>query len=71
MINGLEVLSCYCLVIDLHLFITPNYLGDFRQCLPVIPHASRSQIVAATISNSIFWKDVTIMHLSVNMRISQ
>ncbi|TMC16317.1 MAG: hypothetical protein E6J34_20245 [Chloroflexi bacterium] len=26
--------------------------GDFRQCLPVIPHASRSQIIASTISNA-------------------
>ena len=25
----------------------------------------------ATISNSIFWKDVSILHLSMNMRISQ
>jgi len=45
--------------------------GDFRQCLPVIAHASRSQIVAATISNATFWKDVIIMHLTTNMRLFQ
>jgi PIF1-like helicase len=45
-------------------------LGDFRQCLPVIPHASRPQIIASTVSNASFWKDVTIFRLTMNMRLS-
>jgi ATP-dependent DNA helicase PIF1 len=44
-------------------------LGDFRQCLPVVPKASRAQITAATISNAIFWKDVTQLKLHINMRL--
>ena len=49
--------------------ITSHGSGDFRQCLPVIPHASRSQIVASTISNASFWKHVTIFRLTMNMRL--
>ena len=44
-------------------------LGDFRQCLPVVPRASRAQIVAATITYSLFWRHVTVLHLSINMRL--
>jgi len=43
--------------------------GDFRQCLPVVPRASRAQITAATISNSAFWKDVVQLKLHINMRL--
>ena len=43
--------------------------GDFRQCLPVVPKASRAQIVAATISNAVFWKDVVKLKLHINMRL--
>jgi ATP-dependent DNA helicase PIF1 len=43
--------------------------GDFRQCLPVIPKASRPQIVASTITHSLFWKDVAILRLTKNMRL--
>jgi PIF1-like helicase len=44
-------------------------LGDFRQCLPVVPRASRAQITASTISNAVFWKDVVQLNLYVNMRL--
>jgi len=44
-------------------------LRDFRQCLPIVPRASRAQITAATISNSTFWKDVVQLKLHVNMRL--
>jgi PIF1-like helicase/Helitron helicase-like domain at N-terminus len=44
-------------------------IGDFRQCLPVIPHASRPQIVASTILNASFWKHVRILQLTINMRL--
>jgi len=43
--------------------------GDFRQCLPVIPKASQPQIVASTISHTLFWKHVTVLHLTKNMRL--
>ena len=43
--------------------------GDFRQCLPVVPRASRTQIVAATLTHSIFWKDVHVLRLTINMRL--
>jgi ATP-dependent DNA helicase PIF1 len=46
-----------------------NISGDFRQCLPVIPKASRPQIVASTITHSPFWKDVTVLRLTKNMRL--
>jgi hypothetical protein len=43
--------------------------GDFRQCLPIVPRAPQSQIVAATLPFSAFWKDVRILRLSTNMRL--
>ena len=49
------------------IFLTDVVAGDFRQCLPIIPKASRPEITAATISNASFWKDVTIMRLTLNM----
>jgi len=44
-------------------------IGDFRQCLPVVPKASRAQIVAATMTHSPFWRDVMVLHLTTNMRV--
>ena len=67
--NGLEGSSRYCLVLYIIFQIISHCQGDFRQCLPVIPHASRSQIVLATISNASFWKDTVTMHLTSNMRL--
>ena len=43
--------------------------GDFRQCLPVIPKARRSGIVAQCINQSFLWSGFRIMELSVNMRV--
>ena len=51
------------------ILLTDLLVGDFRQCLPVIPKGSRPEITAATISNASFWKDVTIMRLTLNMRL--
>jgi hypothetical protein len=52
------------------LFISLTLLaGDFRQCLPVVPKATRAQIVASTITHAPFWKDVKVMQLKVNMRV--
>ena len=35
----------------------------------MVPRASRAQITAATISNAVFWKDVTQLKLHINMRL--
>ena len=41
----------------LHLILTIS-LGDFRQCLPIVPRAPQGQIVATTLPFSAFWKDI-------------
>lgn len=43
--------------------------GDFRQVLPVIPKANRSQIVSQCISRSFLWRSVKKMRLFTNMRV--
>jgi len=45
--------------------------GDFRQMLPVIPHGSRQQVVAASIRRSTLWNNVEIHHLHENMCLEQ
>ncbi|XP_057723335.1 uncharacterized protein LOC130939233 [Arachis stenosperma] len=41
--------------------------GDFRQVLPVIPKASRAEIVMASINYSILWKHFEVLTLTKNM----
>ena len=43
--------------------------GDFRQILPVVVRGSRSHIIDACIKSSKLWQDVTVMHLTTNMRV--
>ena len=43
--------------------------GDFRQCLPVVPGASRAETVDHCINKSHLWQYFEILKLSVNMRI--
>lgn len=43
--------------------------GDFRQCLPVVPGASRPETVQHCINQSSLWSHFKIMKLTVNMRI--
>ena len=43
--------------------------GDFRQCLPVIPHSNRAQIVGAALNRSYLWSIFEVMHLEENMRV--
>ena len=43
--------------------------GDFRQCLPVIPGASRGAIVDAALNRSHLWSSFVIKRLTKNMRI--
>jgi ATP-dependent DNA helicase PIF1 len=43
--------------------------GDFRQCLPVIPGASRAEVVDAALNRSYLWQYFKVMKLSENMRV--
>lgn len=43
--------------------------GDLRQCLPVLPLATRGEQIAATISRSSFWPSVVTLPLTINMRL--
>ena len=43
--------------------------GDFRQCLPVVPGASRAGIVSHCINQSHLWSNFKILQLTENMRI--
>ncbi|KAK1650868.1 hypothetical protein QYE76_068673 [Lolium multiflorum] len=44
--------------------------GDLRQILPVIEGGTRPQVVAATVTNSVLWRSVTVLHLTENMRLA-
>ena len=46
------------------------FCGDFRQTLPVVLSARRADCIAKCIQQSTFWKDVQILHLTENMRLS-
>ena len=43
--------------------------GDFRQCLPVVPGATRAGIVSHCINQSHLWQLFKILHLTENMRV--
>ena len=51
--------------------ITVLFGGDFRQTLPVIPHGSRQEVVAASIRRSVLWQNIEIHYLHQNMRLEQ
>ena len=51
--------------------LTVLFGGDFRQTLPVIPHGTRQQIVAASIRRSGIWQHVNMLYLHQNMRLEQ
>ncbi|KAI3735323.1 hypothetical protein L6452_14818 [Arctium lappa] len=44
--------------------------GDFRQILPVIPNASRQDIVNASLSSSYIWEKCKVLRLAKNMRLT-
>jgi hypothetical protein len=44
--------------------------GDLRQILPVIEGGTRSQVVNAAVTNSPLWRHVTVLPLTVNMRLA-
>jgi len=41
--------------------------GDFRQILPVIPHGTRTDIVASCLKKSHIWPNIDVRHLTINM----
>ena len=43
--------------------------GDFRQILPVVIWGTHAHIIDACIKSSELWKYVTVLHLTINMRI--
>lgn len=45
--------------------------GDFRQILPVIPKGVREQIVGASLRRSSLWKDICVLTLGLNMRLTR
>ncbi|XP_063944158.1 uncharacterized protein LOC108198500 [Daucus carota subsp. sativus] len=51
--------------------ITVVFGGDFRQVLPVIPFASRADVVNASITRSRIWNFCKVFTLNRNMRLGQ
>lgn len=49
--------------------ITVVFGGDFRQILPVIPKATRSEVVNASLNQSYLWTSCKVCLLSKNMRL--
>jgi len=45
------------------------FSGDFRQTLPVVPHGSEAQIVAASLMRSALWNQLRLLKLHDNMRV--
>ena len=45
------------------------FAGDFRQCLPVVPRASRAGIISHAINQSHLWSHFKVMELTTNMRV--
>ena len=43
--------------------------GDFRQILPVLPKATRQEVVNASINSSYLWHSCEVLTLSTNMRL--
>jgi hypothetical protein len=55
--------------LDLFGGCTVVFAGDFRQTLPVIPQAHRSQIVRASLKFSDLWEQTRVLSLTQNMRL--
>ena len=43
--------------------------GDFKQCLPVVPGASRAGTVNSSINKSFLWPQFQVMQLTENIRV--
>ncbi|KAM0902532.1 hypothetical protein ACQ4PT_019216 [Festuca glaucescens] len=44
--------------------------GDLRKILPVIEVGTRSQVINDAITNSPLWRDIVVLHLTINMRLA-
>ena len=42
--------------------------GDYRQCLPIVPHGSRAATAAASFKRCSLWQVLTQLRLTINMR---
>eukprot|EP00794_Sanderia_malayensis_P001075 gene1075-416_t len=47
----------------------PTDFGEFRQILPVVKQGTRANIVNASLKTSDIWRNVTVKHLTTNMRV--
>ena len=43
--------------------------GDFRQILPVVRHGTQADVVSACLNRSPLWSHVTVLKLTINMRL--
>ena len=43
--------------------------GDFKQCLPVVPGASRPGIIKQAVNKSYLWSNFRVLELTQNMRV--
>ena len=50
--------------------VTMVFSGDWRQCLPIIPHGSRGDIIHRTLKRCLFWHHMKVFSLTENMRIA-
>jgi hypothetical protein len=45
--------------------------GDFRQILPIVPHDTRGDVVAAALNHSSIWQHVRVFKLHTNMHVQR
>ena len=50
--------------------VTIVFGGDFQQTLPVVPRGTREKIVGQSIQRSTLWKDMKVLYLKENKRLS-
>ena len=43
--------------------------GDFRQCLPIVKNASRTQVLLRTLKYATFWSQIHVFRLVKNKRV--
>ena len=51
--------------------ITVVFSGDWRQCLPIVKHGGRGEVVNACLRSSYLWKFIIVKKLIKNMRVEQ
>jgi len=48
-----------------------SFAGGPRHMLPIVPRASRAEVVSASLRRSSLWRHMKVMKLSINMRLRQ